>query len=822
MRKLASVILIIAVTGWVASWSSPKEKMMKFFEKGRHLYAQGDLAGACMEFKNAVQIAPTFAWGYYYLGLVERRESDYRKAFGYFSKAAQLDNSLLEAQVELGRMYLEAKVMDKALERVDRVLAVAPDHVPAGCLKAAVLLQQGKAEKAAVLLNGLMDDGARSADIYLLMALAAIQRKDQGMARKDLRKGIAAYPDSIELFALLADIESRSGRYAEAEKALKRIISLEPMNLDNFLKLADLFWETDRQPRANRMLREMIARDSKNEERRLQAARFFLGHADTQKAEQLLKESIAVLPGSFKLRFALSELYFKDTRADAACKVMEACLMTMGKELDGADIVQAKNLLAMARLAKGEVAAAETLINEVIRDRPRNVDAHFLKGKLYLLQQQAGEAVSEFQTVVTERPEFVEAHLYLAEAYLLKKDDALSLDCLLSASKAMPGSKTLHLGLARIYIRQKNYAAAEEQFNLILKSNPRDYSAAASLGDLFSSTGQPGRAEAQYRKICRQAPDNETGYLKLSRFYTARNQPDEAVAVLTGALERNPGSRRLLSGLVEVYVRTRQADKAVAVCRRCLDKAPGQAWVYNLMGKVYLSQKDFPDAEKALNKATELEPSWPVPYGNLARVYLAQGRTDTAIDNFKSALAANPRSLAAYLALSKLYEQKEAYLAAIEVYERALAVYPYMWAAANNVAFLLCENARKPGDLARAEIWGQRAADLHPNDPMVQDTMAWIAFKQGNPDQAQRVMEKAMTKAPEEPALNYHMGVILAESGKVIEARERLIAALANGSRFPGRIAAEALLAQLNEKWFQNLPSGPIPVLDRGVQPSKY
>jgi Flp pilus assembly protein TadD len=239
-------------------------------------------------------------------------------------------------------------------------------------------------------------------------------------------------------------------------------------------------------------------------------------------------------------------------------------------------------------------------------------------------------------------------------------------------------------------------------------------------------------------------------------------------------------------------------DKALEVCRRWLDKDPDQALVHNLMGVVYLSKKDFVHSEQALNKATELEPLWPVPYGNLAKLYLAQGRTDGAIDKFKAALAANPRNPGAYLALSKLYEQNEAYQDAIEVYEKALAVYPNMWAAANNVAFLLCEYARGPSDLARAEAWGRKAAELHPNDPMVLDTMAWIAFKQGNPDQAQQVMEIAMAKVLEEPALNYHMGAILAKSGQVIEAREKLMAALANESRFPGREAAEALLARLN------------------------
>jgi hypothetical protein len=59
-------------------------------------------------------------------------------------------------------------------------------------------------------------------------------------------------------------------------------------------------------------------------------------------------------------------------------------------------------------------------------------------------------------------------------------------------------------------------------------------------------------------------------------------------------------------------------------------------------------------------------------------------------------------------------------------------------------------------------------------------------------------MEKVVAQAPQEPALNYHMGAILAESGNVIAARERLMAALNGDERFPGRDEAEKLLAQLN------------------------
>ena len=796
-KKLASAILIMAVAGWVLSCGSAEEKMMKFFGKGKILYEQGDLVSARLELRNALQINPRFALGYYYLGLVEHRAKDYQKAFSYFSKAVELDEKLMAAQLELGRMFMGANVVAKALEKADLVLAAQPGNSGAVCLKAAVLLHQDKAAKASKLLNEVMNKGGGDAEVYVLLALAALQQKDPDGVRAALRKGIAAYPDSVKLYTLKADVGARAGRFGEAEKALRKIIALEPTHLEHRLKLADLLWQTDRKPKARRMVAEMIARDPQSEEGYLQAARFYLSHGMNSEAAQLLKESMAALPKSFKLRFTLSEVYLQEARADAACRVLENCL-TMD-DAGNPNIVQAKNLLARADLAKGEVAAAEALIDEVIEVSPKNVEAHFVKGLLYLMRQQGADAVSEFRTVVTEKPEFAEGHLRLAEAHLLSQEDSLALDSLLSASKALPGSKPLHQGLAHLYIRQKDYPAAEKQLNLILEADSQDYGVAAILGDLFVAAGQLERAEAQYRKICEQAPNKEFGYLRLSRFYATQSKPEQAAAVLDHALDSNPGSQRLLSALVEVYVQNGKADKALEACRRRLHKDVGQALTYNLLGAVYLSKKNFVHAEQALKKAIELDPLGPVPYSNLAKVYLAQGRTDAAIDKFEAALATHPRNPGAYLALSKLYEQKGAYRDAVGVYEKALKVYPNMWAAANNLAFLLCENADGPDDLALAETWGKKAAELHPNDPMVQDTMAWIAFKQGNPDQARRVMEKAMVRAPEDPALNYHMGAILADSGKVIEARERLTAALSNGSRFPGREVAEALLARLNE-----------------------
>ena len=49
----------------------PEEKKAKFFEKGKLLYEQQAYTRSRLEFKNALQIDPKFAEGYFWLGRVE-------------------------------------------------------------------------------------------------------------------------------------------------------------------------------------------------------------------------------------------------------------------------------------------------------------------------------------------------------------------------------------------------------------------------------------------------------------------------------------------------------------------------------------------------------------------------------------------------------------------------------------------------------------------------------------------------------------------------------------------------------------------------------
>ena len=160
-------------------------------------------------------------------------------------------------------------------------------------------------------------------------------------------------------------------------------------------------------------------------------------------------------------------------------------------------------------------------------------------------------------------------------------------------------------------------------------------------------------------------------------------------------------------------------------------------------------------------------------------------------------MSANPQNAGAYLALGSIYEQKNDTQSAIQIYEKALEAHPGMWAAANNLAFLLGESSKDPKDLERALSLAHKANDLRPNEPLVLDTLAWIQFKLGDLPEARQNLTEALAKAPENPVFNYHMGVILMEGGNPLEAKQRLEAALASKQNFSGREKAEALMEKL-------------------------
>jgi tetratricopeptide (TPR) repeat protein len=729
------------------------------------------------------------------LGKVELKEKNPKKAFSYFSKAVELDADLLDAQVELGNIFLMARQFEEARSKCYYVLDKQPDHQLGRLLEAGVLLAEKKLQPARDRLENLKSEGLNDPQLYLMLASIQLGEGDKAGGRDILLNGITANPDNIRLRAVLTALLLDEKSYDEAIAQVKEAIRIEPQNKVHKLKLAAVYWDADRKDDVQSLFRQMIAEDDKPADVRIMVADFYSKHKKMDKALAVINDGIEKEPQNTKLRLALSVLQIDMRDHDGAIDTLKAAL-TMTKDNADPDVLKVKNQLAKIYLGIGEIEAAKKYSDEIIGISAGDVDAQFTAGQIYLHEKDGIKAVSAFRTVVSERPELLSGYLYLAQSHLLNNEKQLAIDALTNGLAVNKKAAGLRKALARIYTADKDFESAEKQLRLIIEQNPQDIRSRADLADFLFLRQKPDEAIAIYDEMITQYPEVPAGYLKLAAILRSREKPEEAVAVMEKGYQTIPQSPPILTELVKSYISLEDYGKAIGVLGERLKSNEKDFLANNLLGETYLTRKEYDKAKHYFEKAIALTPEWQIPHNNLARLYLYQGQTAEAIKNLTSALDKNPKNAAAYMTLGNLYSASGQGEKVIGVYEKALAAMPELWPAANNLAYLLAGENAGQADLERARELALKAVAMQPDRPDVIDTLGWVHYQRGEIDLAITELEKAVSMAPDSATINYHLGLALIRANRRNEARQALEKAL-NQEEFTDREAAEKALSEL-------------------------
>ena len=798
MKKTVCWLLLVTLfSAGQIGCSNSEAKKINFFEKGKDLYKKGDYIHARLELKNAIQIDPEFAQGYYHLGLVELSIFEYKNATTYFNKAIELNPHLWEAQLELGRLYLTGRAIEKALEKAESILLEDKGNIQALQLKAAALVQKNELTAAETLLSELLRKGANGEDIYLLLATTAIHANDLKRTETLLTKGISINPKSVKLLSLQASILMDSRRFSKTEAALKQIIKIEPTEISHILRLAEFYWQTNRLKKMTEQIDAMVAKNPSNVNTRLQAAQFYHKKSDYQTAASILKKGFEIDKNSMELHLAIMELYLAQNRMDDVQRTLATC-QKLVSDKKSAFAIRTQSLLAQTLLMQGDLNAAKAAVDHVLDLDPKNTEAHFIKGKILLLNRDSNAAIEEFKMIIAQSPGYEPAHQSLVQAYYQKKELEKALMVLKKAVEYLPTSKNLRQALAETYTSRKEYMLAEAQLRHLVQYWPMDPMSCLTLGDFFLATDQFVKAEQTFLKFVKLHKENAIGYLKLSKMYQEQGQLQKAAAILKKAeLKNRSDANQILDRRIQLLIGQKRFAEALSICNEHLSQNSKDEFILNLRGIIHTKQKNIVAARQDFEKTIALTPCWPTPHANLARLYLSNGDVQKAISWFESALQFNAPEIDVYVDLARIYKEHKNYLKVIQVYEKALVMHPNMWAAANNLAFYLAEYSGTPKDLQRALTLIRRAQFYNPYDPYVEDTLAWIFYKQGQLKEARNTMEIVLTHHPDNPIFNYHMGIILEKSGLKSAARKKLSLALASKENFIGRQNAQALLDRL-------------------------
>ncbi|RFD20069.1 hypothetical protein DY926_08255 [Komagataeibacter melaceti] len=233
-------------------------------------------------------------------------------------------------------------------------------------------------------------------------------------------------------------------------------------------------------------------------------------------------------------------------------------------------------------------------------------------------------------------------------------------------------------------------------------------------------------------------PADSEARLLLSSMLHVRKQDRLAREALDGAPADDP--------LQPVY-RTEQADldvmmgnreQAARELRDLLQQAPENRMLWSSLGDALLDQQKWPEALDAYQHATALVPhrlegdDWRLLFGQA----IAQERQNH-------------------------WPQARALL------QQALQLSPNEPELLNYLGYSMVEHGENP---AMAESYLRRALALAPSDNQIRDSVGWVLMRLGHVAEGLPLLEQAVEQMPQDPAINYHLGVAYWMAGRRLEA----------------------------------------------------
>jgi tetratricopeptide (TPR) repeat protein len=241
-----------------------------------------------------------------------------------------------------------------------------------------------------------------------------------------------------------------------------------------------------------------------------------------------------------------------------------------------------------------------------------------------------------------------------------------------------PNRADLHEERAAVALARGDWQTAEAELQQALTLDEARASARIALGQLYvERLGQPAAAVEQLQRAVRAEPGNGTAQRWLGEALLGTNRADAAVAAFERALAAAPNDAAAQHGLAQAYLALGRLDEASAAAQQALDASNGMfvpAWIG--LGNVLERQQRFDEANARYNAALERDPAATDAYGGLARIAAAQGNGQAAVDHLRRGLAQAPQNVPLLVALGDQLLQTNATQEALDVFEQAKAIAP--------------------------------------------------------------------------------------------------------------------------------------------------
>ncbi len=695
--------------------------------------------------------------------------------------------SRLAAHLHRAESYYQSGQYDLAEIEYKIVLRSTPQNIGAWSRLGLIYFEEGRLGDAAPILAHTRQLDPGNLEVRIKLGTIELLTGHQKEALTDASFVLDHNPADVKAPILLAEAADPS-QFADIRQRLQGL-SQKAETAPLAVALGTLAFRQKDFPAAQAQFEQALKLDPKFSDAYSALANVCLAFKDQTQADQAFKSAAELAPPRSGKTLQYAQFKISTGHPDAGRQLLEDLVKQVPDYLPG--------WLALAQLdAAGQnYADAATKLGNVLSRDPRNFDGLLFKGRLNLLQGQADQAILEFRRMAEVYPAVPAVRYQLALAYLSTNQTDQAILCLNQAVSLDPQFVDAILLLSQIQIQRGHVDFAMASLNRLLQQQPGQVTARLLLANAYRVQGDWGKTIQVLQDLEADNPKNKELHLLLGTAMVQQKRTAEARTELNLALQIDPSFFPALEQLVNLDLSEKRFAPALQRIQSASEKNPNQVEMRLLTAKVLLAEGNNDQAEASLLQTIAMAPESQTAYLMLAQIYHDSGKNVQALAKLDAAINKDPGDITALMLTAVIYNEEKDYKNAAATYEKLLQVNPRFSPALNNLAYLYSESF--DNRLDRAYELAQTARDLAPYDPSMADTLGWISFKRGSYTLALSLLQESAAKLPNEPEVQYHLGMAAYMSGDEAAAWTAFQAALRSDRTFTGREECKQLLSIL-------------------------
>jgi cellulose synthase operon protein C len=764
-------IVILSIFG-LAGCGSPETKAQNYYERGMALIAKNDDLNARLELLNAVKYKADKVEVWRALAGIDERTKA-QSLFTDLRRIVELDPNDLDSRLKLVRIMVAGGAAEAALKMLDVAKEGDTPNANLHALKSAALARTNDPAGALKEAQRAMEIDANNVDAVGYVAARKASEGDADGALK-LLAGLRPEPKDETRIALeQIQILLRKGDLQKAEPLLRKLIAQDPKQPAYHNQLIQVLMAQRRFDEAEKEFRARTAADPADSRAGLDLVRFLNSVKGPEAARAELDARIKAGGDVFDYQMTLAQLEAAQGKVDDAMQLLQ----TLAKSATTPARKAAAQLnIAEIYLGKGNLAAAEPVVSEILAADRLNVGALRLRASIKIDKGDIDGAIADLRGALNDQPKSADLLMLLAVAYERGGKPELAERQYADAYKSSNLDANVALRYVAFLQRKGDLAQAEEVLIEVAGRNPGHVQVLSSLAQIRLSRKNWTGALAVGDVIGRLGDKSGVADQVRAAALAGENKIDESIAAMENAHKAAPDQVGPVVALVSGYIKQGKADKAMALLKEMNNKFPGNAQLLVLTGQALVAQNKDDEAVQSLKAAVAAQLKDPLGYNALYEFYDRKKNLDAAVDVIQAGLRELPGNPNFRLALAGLQIQKGNNDAAIAQYEGILKDLPKSPVAINNLVSLLLDNRSDKDSLNRALVLSDELKNT--NVPQFQDTLGWAQFKRGDYKAAASVLENAATKLPTLAAVHYHLGMSYKATGAMDKAEEQFKIAL--------------------------------------------